>query len=118
VFYKDYSPYNKKQGAVRWHNEKPCIAYRYLLWEPREDQMPEGVAKAIAELPARADSDLDSFALVNVHAWSFRDIGGPMEAVKQTIGLLPANTRVVNADEYVYLLKAAHERSQSRPKIE
>lgn len=118
VFYKDYSPYNKQQGAVRWHNGKPCIAYRYLLWEPREDQMPAGVAESIATLPARADSDPSSFALVNVHAWSFRDIGGPMEAIKQTIDLLPANTRVVNADEYVHLLKAAHERSQSRSKID
>ncbi|WP_442481388.1 hypothetical protein [Aeoliella sp. SH292] len=118
VFYKDYAPYNKKQGAVRWHNGKPCIAYRYLLWEPREDQMPAGVAEAIATLPARADSDPNSFALVNVHAWSFRDMGGPMEAIKQTIDALPANTRVVNADEYVHLLKAACQRSQTRSKIE
>ena len=33
VIYKDYSPYNAKGGRIFWHEGKPCVSYRYLLWE-------------------------------------------------------------------------------------
>ena len=112
VLYKDYAPYNKGRGAVWWHGGKPCASYRFLLWELkqpggtfRRDALPEGVAEAIAALPADAAQNADSFALVNVHAWSFKDSGGPMGAIHRTIGLLPPNTRVVTATEFFALLR-------------
>jgi hypothetical protein len=105
VIYKDYSPYNAKQGRIFWHAGKPCVSYRYLLWEPLPAHSPEGVAEAIANLPASPRTDLESYALINVHAWSFKDIGGPMEAVKRTIDLLPRRTRVVTAEELIVLLR-------------
>lgn len=112
VLYKDYAPYNKGRGAVWWHGGKPCASYRFLLWELkqpggtfRRDALPEGVAEAIAALPADAAQSADSFALVNVHAWSFKDSGGPMGAIHRTIGLLPPNTRVVTATEFFALLR-------------
>ena len=43
--------------------------------------------------------------MINVHAWSFKEIGGPMEAVKQTIDLLPRKTRVVTAAEFFISLR-------------
>jgi len=111
VFYKDYAPYNKARGAVRWLAGKPCVGYRFLLWEskgtdgsPRPDWLPEGVARAIGELPDDPLRNLNSFALVNVHAWSFRNSGGPMGAVERTVRLLPPGTRVVTASEFVALL--------------
>lgn len=105
VLYKDYAPYNARQGEIFWHNGKPCVSYRYLLWEPDRDKSPAGVAAAIATQPASPATDPDSYALINVHAWSYRDIGGPMEAVRQTLDLLPAGTRVVTAEELVILLR-------------
>jgi hypothetical protein len=106
VIYKDYAPYNAKEGRSFWHAGKPCVSYRYLLWDPKYADSPEGVAEAIAQLPADPRNDPDSYALINVHAWSFEDIGGPMEAVKRTIDLLPPRTRVVTAEEFFVHLRA------------
>jgi hypothetical protein len=105
VLYKDYAPYNARQGEIFWHNGKPCISYRYLLWEPNPQNSPQGVAAAIAQQPASPTTDPDSYALINVHAWSYADIGGPMEAVRQTVDLLPPGTRVVTAEELITLLR-------------
>ena len=107
VFYKDWAPYNKRQGAVEWFNGKPCIAYRYLLWEPKPESSPAGVAEALSRLPSDPLNNPDSFALINVHAWSWKDIGGPMEAIHRTIQLAPPGTRVVTASQFVKLLRAS-----------
>lgn len=113
VFFKDYAPYHRFQGAVRWHHDKPSISYRFLLWEQRRgdgtfqpDMLPAGVATAIEALPTDTENASDRFALVNVHAWSFRDSGGPMGAIHRTIERLPPNTRVVTGTEFIHLLKA------------
>ena len=105
VIYKDYSPYNAKGGRIFWYEGKPCVSYRYLLWESKRANSPQGVAEAIAQLPADPQNDPDSYALINVHAWSFKEMGGPMEAVKQTVDLLPRKTRVVTAEEFFILLR-------------
>ncbi len=104
VLYKDYAPYNRRRGAVSWHHGKPVVAYRHLLWEERRpdgslrpDWLPEGVAAAIAQQPDDPLRSTDAYALVQVHAWSFRDRGGPMEAIHDTIQRLPPGTRVVTA---------------------
>ena len=47
----------------------------------------------------------DSYTLVNVHAWSFREIGGPMEAVRRCVDLLPPGARVVTAEQLLMLLR-------------
>jgi len=80
-------------------------AHQYLLWEGMPGQDPAGVAAAIAALPDDPEHDIDSYALVNVHAWSWRAIGGAMEAVHRTVGLLPPGTRVVTAHELIELMK-------------
>lgn len=103
VIYKDYAPYHRRKGAILWHNGKPCVAYRFLLWEGI--QSPEQMAQEAAKMPASPKTDPGSYALVNVHAWSFRDIGGPMEAVRRAIALLPPDTRVITADDLIYLLR-------------
>ena len=112
LLYKDYAPYNGHRGAVAWHAGKPTVAYRFLLWESkrgdgtlRPDWLPEGVAAGVAGLPGdNASKASDRFALVNVHAWSFRDSGGPMGAIAKTIPLLPPGTRVVTASGFFRLL--------------
>ena len=105
VLYKDFHPYNKQHGTIYWHKGKPCASYRFLLWDNADESRPEGLAKAIAALPASPTKDPNSYALINVHAWSFGNIGGPMEAIKKTIDLLPPDTRVVTAEQFMILLK-------------
>jgi len=105
VLYKDYAPYNAQRGRIYWRNGKPAVSYRFLLWEPLRENSPEGVAAAIAKLPADPASDPNSYAIINVHAWSFESIGGPMEAVKRTLDLLPPGTRVTTAEELITLLR-------------
>lgn len=112
VLYKDYAPYNRRQGAVSWHHGKPAVAYRHLLWEQKDrngnlrpDWLPEGVASAIAASPGDPTSSTEAFSVVQVHAWSFRSQGGPMEAIHETIRRLPPRTRVVTAPDLIALLQ-------------
>lgn len=97
--------YDSEKGRILWHQGKPCVSYRFLLWEPHLNKSPQAVARAIAEMPADPTANEASYALINVHAWSFSDLGGPMEAVKQTIDRLPPQTRVVTAEEMIRLLR-------------
>jgi hypothetical protein len=105
VIYKDYSPYNGHHGAMIWRNGKPCVSYRYLLWEGMSGASPSEVAASIAVMPAAASTETGSYALINVHAWSWASIGGPIEAVRRTIAALPANTRVVTANDLLTMLR-------------
>lgn len=111
VLYKDYAPYNRGRGAVHWHRGKPGVSYRHLLWEQKDrsgvlrpDWLPAGVARAVERQSSGADAGSEAYALVNVHAWSFRDSGGPMGAIRRTIDALPPRVRVVTATEFFELL--------------
>jgi hypothetical protein len=111
LLYKDYAPYHRRRGAVTWWHGKPCAAFRYLLWEEkrpdgtlRPDWLPEGVAQAIAKQSDDPEHSTDAFALIQVHAWSFRGQGGPLGAVRQTLDRLPAGCRVVTVEEFLQLL--------------
>lgn len=111
VLFKNYSAYNGFGSTVRWTSGKPIVSFRFLLWEHRvrgkglkPEQLPEGVAASVAAMPSGPAAGTAAFALVNVHAWSFRDSGGPMGAVARTLPLLPQGTRVVTATEFFRLL--------------
>ena len=106
VIYKDYSPYNRRHGEVAWHKGKPSIAYRFVLWENLLG-IDELVAD-IGKMPTQPKQSSDSYALVNVHAWSYGSIGGPIEAVRRVIEKLPPNTRVVTANQLIEILQRNH----------
>ena len=38
--HEDHSPYNAKDGRLFWHDGKPCVSYRYLLWESKRANAP------------------------------------------------------------------------------
>lgn len=103
VIYKDYAPYHRRKGQILWHNGKPCIAYRFVLWQNLQE--PEDIAREVAQMPTSPKTDANSYALVNVHAWSYGDKGGPVAAVRRTIELLPKNTRVVTANQVIAMLR-------------
>ena len=111
VLYKDYAPYNRGRGAVYWHQGKPSVSYRYLLWEQKDrsgglrpDWLPAGVAEAVERQASGAEAGSEAYALINVHAWSFRDSGGPMGAIGRTIEALPPRVRVVTATDFFELM--------------
>jgi hypothetical protein len=103
ILYKAYSPYHRRRGEVYWHRGKPCVSFRFVLWDGLMGS--EDVAREVAEMPASPRTDEASYALVSVHAWSFRRQGGPLEAVRRTIERLPPGTRVVTADQLIALLR-------------
>jgi hypothetical protein len=105
MLYKDFAPYHRRRGAVQWFGGKPCAAFRFVLWQGLKGGSIREVAEAVARMPASPRTDPGSYALVSVHAWSFRDIGGPLEAVKRTIDALPPGTRVVTAGDLLTLMR-------------
>ena len=118
AIYKDYSPYNRRKGEIWSRNGKVCLAYRFVLWNGLTE-IPQLVdqVKEMSDDPKK----LESFALVNVHAWSFRDIGGPMEAIARAIKDLPAGTRVVSASQLLNEVTALVKKNPAvlrRPKID
>jgi len=107
VVYKAYAPYNRLHGAIRWRNGKPAVSYKFLLWENMTGSSPAEVAASISQMPSSPSTDPGSYALINVHAWDWRhdNLGGPIQAVKNTIDQLPPCTRVVRLDDFFKLLK-------------
>lgn len=104
VLYKGWD-YASEQGRIVWEQGKPIASYRYVLWDGDPAKSPRGVAEAISRLPADPLHDQASYALVNVHAWSFDEIGGPMEAVHRCVRQLPPGVRVVTAEQLLMLLR-------------
>ncbi len=107
VLYQDYSPYNRHGGKAYWRTGKPCVSFKFMLWEGNGegDMNPQELANAIEGMPTDPFRDENSYALVAVHAWSWADMGGPLEAVRRTIARLPSNTRVITADQMVGLMR-------------
>lgn len=111
VIYKPYSPYDGAHGETlcatdSLNRDKFAVAYKFLLWEgtTHPNNTPEAVAAAISQMPASPQWDMASYALINAHAWSFKSIGGPVEAVRRTIEMLPPNTRIVTIHDFFSLI--------------
>jgi GxGYxYP putative glycoside hydrolase C-terminal domain/GxGYxY sequence motif in domain of unknown function N-terminal len=104
VVYLSFSPYNLLQGETYWHAGKPVVSSRYILWENQPGGSITEVARSVASMSSSPTKDIKSFAIVLVHAWSFERIGGPIEAVRQTIARFPPGTRVVSVQDYFKLL--------------
>lgn len=103
VIYKDYAPYDRRKGEIQWFHGKPVFAYRTMLWEKLSDI--DDVAKEINAMPTDPEHDIRSYALINVHAWSYGKANGPFEATKQVIEKLSPNTRVITANQLMDLVK-------------
>ncbi|RYX81699.1 hypothetical protein EON83_22710 [bacterium] len=102
VIYKDYSPYNRRKGDIVWHRGKPCLSYKFMLWSKLME--PDGLVRGIEQMPTDPLNNEASYALVNMHAWSWGDQGGPLVKAQETIDKLPPNTRVVTATQIMQML--------------
>jgi len=105
--YFSFAPYNRLQGQVFFSRatKKPVVAAKFMLWDGVSGASIDEVANAIARMPASPQHNIDSYAIVLVHAWSFSKVGGPIEAVRQTIARLPAGTRVVSLGDFFSFLR-------------
>jgi len=101
--YKEYSPYHRQKGRIFWHRSKPLVSYRFVLWENLLGI--DDLVREIGQMPSDARSGQARFALINVHAWSYGSIGGPLEAVRRVIEKLPPNTRVVGANSLLEMIR-------------
>jgi len=99
ILYKDYWPYSGRNGAIIWHKGKPCLSFKFDMRKDRET--PEMIAEEVAKMPASPKTDEGSYALVTVLAWQ----DDPLGEVQRTIKLLPANTRVVTANQMISMLR-------------
>ncbi len=107
VLFKAYSPYNGFNGAIRWRNGKPCVAFKYMLWEGKTTaETPSGVAAALAAAPRSPLTNALSYSLVTVHTWSTWSGAGPMGAVAKTVAALPSAVKVVTVEELFQRLQA------------
>lgn len=102
LLYKPFYPYDGGKGRIVWHNGKPIMAFKFMTW-PQRNTLEQMVAK-IAQMPASPRTDENSYALVSVCAWHHEDIGGPMEAIRRVIDMLPKDTRVVTANQLIDMM--------------
>lgn len=110
VVYKDWAPYNRRKGEIYWHNGKPSVSYKFLLWgsdvgDPSNLGDWETVSAGIAAMPSSPATNPGSYALINANAWSFGAVGGPVQSIVNTIALLPPDTRIVTVEELIILLR-------------
>ena len=110
VLYKDFADYNGLNGALRWSNGKPILAMRHLLWNNgANEDSPEGVAASLNAAPVAPFTNIGSYSVVNIHAWSEwseNPFGtGAMDAAKWTIDLLEPHVKVVSPEELLLHLK-------------
>lgn len=103
VVYKDYSPYHGRNGQVAWFHGKPVVSYRFVLWANLLGT--DELVSKIEHMPLTGEGRL---ALINVHAWSFDDLGGPIEATRRVIGRLGPKTKVITASQLIQIIKEEH----------
>lgn len=103
LFYLEYIQYAPHGGRIFWFDDKPMITarfdFRQEAFYPAVRSTPKDLADSINQLPKNPASP-DGYTFVTVHAWS-----KGLDDVYQTIQLLDKNVRVVNAEQFVELVR-------------
>ncbi|ARN55933.1 GxGYxYP domain-containing protein [Sedimentisphaera salicampi] len=98
--YVKYAPYN---GKILWFDGKPMVCARFDFRDEKfysaVRSTPEELAGSINELPTNP-SIPDSYTFVTVHAWS-----RGMDDIRNTIKKLDSDVRVVNAEDFIELIR-------------
>ncbi|MFB6342752.1 PA14 domain-containing protein [Saccharicrinis sp. FJH62] len=102
MFYYLHSNYSGLHGSISWYKDKPCIGGRYTLhgegWNDR-DRDPLAMAEELNKLSKDIHSE-DGYSLIPVHIWTM-NVDGVLEVIKN----LGPNVRVVDPEEFVWLMK-------------
>jgi hypothetical protein len=102
MFYLEYVRYAPYNGKIFWFENKPMITARFDF---RSEHFYSAVrttasslARSINELP-KDPAGPDGYTFVTVHAWS-----KGLDDIYDTIQMLDADVRVVNAEEFIELV--------------
>lgn len=103
LFYLEYVQYAPHGGKIFWFDGKPMVTARFDF---RTEQFysavrptAESLARSINALPKDPTSP-NGYTFVTVHAWS-----KGMDDIHETIQLLDADVRVVNAEDFIELIR-------------
>ncbi len=103
LYYMEYVEYAPHGGKIYWYNNKPMVTarfdYRNEEFYSAVRSTPEKLADTLNALP-RDPHDPDSYSMVTVHAWS-----KGMDDIAEAVKLLDENVKVVNAEEFIELLR-------------
>ncbi|AQQ08863.1 hypothetical protein L21SP3_00656 [Sedimentisphaera cyanobacteriorum] len=98
--YVKYAPYN---GKILWFDGKPMVCARFDFRDEKfysaVRSTPEEIADSINELPANPNIP-EGYTFVTVHAWS-----RGMDDIRNTIKKLDSDVRVVNAEDFIELIR-------------
>jgi hypothetical protein len=93
------SNYAKGDGQIYWRNGKPAVNYKYFMGPGRSS--PGQVANGINGRPRSPNTNIDSYTLIAVNAWS----DNPMQDIKDCINQLHADVQVVTPDVFFYHMR-------------
>jgi len=103
LFYLEYIQYAPHNGKIFWFGGKPMVTARFDF---RTEQFyssvrptAESLARSINAMP-KDPARPDGYTFVTVHAWS-----KGLDDVHETIQLLDPNVKVVNAEEFIELIR-------------
>lgn len=103
MFYLEYSQYAPYNGKVFWFEKKPLVTARFDFrsekFYPAVRTTASSLAQSINELPKDPASP-DGYTFVTVHAWS-----KGLDDIYDTVQLLDSDVRVVNAEEFIELVR-------------
>ncbi len=111
IFYSDYG-YANTDGSLLWIDDVPVVSTKYRLWAGLHEGSVSYIADAINS--ACVDpSDLASYSVIVVHAWSGLDAegrlvsgGDTMDAVAALVAALDEDVEIVGAQEFMERIKA------------
>lgn len=103
LFYMEYIQYAPHNGKIFWFNGKPMVTARFDFrteqFYPSVRPTAELLARSINVMPKDPTSP-NGYTFVTVHAWS-----KGMDDVHEAIQLLDPDVKVVNAEEFIELIR-------------
>lgn len=103
LFYMEYVKYAPHGGKIFWFDEKPMVTARFDFrteeFYPAVRSTPSALARSINALP-KDPSRPEGYTFVTVHAWS-----KGMDDIHAAIQLLDSDVRVVNAEDFIELIR-------------
>ncbi len=103
MFYLEYIQYAPYNGKIFWFQNKPMITARFDFrsepFYPAVRTTASALAQSINELPKNPAAP-EGYTFVTVHAWS-----KGLDDIYETIQLLDAEVRVVNAETFIELVR-------------
>ena len=105
LFYLEYSKYDAWNGKIVWSNDKPVVAARYAIWNPREmdNASPDDVLIKLKSAVVDPTST-EGYSFITVHAWS----GYTMDDLYEMVQKMGDHIKVVTPDEFMQQIQKTY----------